>query len=1042
MKYTILLLTGSLLAGFSSYAQQAEYPDFPKEEPPNLIIGEYTDEAGDSYKSMEFVTVPGVVYTLEKSTDLKTWSKVDSYYGYGQRIITPMVKMPASVTTPPVPPAGPPQPPAKMVGMNLRFASSGGIIITWISLDDGKIMQHHFSDLTLNPSWTTYMVYCKRYGDHFFCLGFPQIAFTAPVNGTYGPQDTAMLACFEQNFATMSAEMAASLAQAKFYTPPPAPTQNQAGFFRVVADWSVDTDGDTMADWYEWQGMIRAAFEFAQNSNGSSNSNSYAEAPAFNPNDCDANNNGIWDPLEADLDRDGVPDHEDADRVAKFITWKAMGPLRFAVFPIFETPAEAAKSKPIQVNNRGEVLIQEVPDYSASPPSTVGGKLWKNGIVTDLSKDDTNVTGAVPSALYDNGLIFGAGLLKVNGNVVSSGGQILTQWDEDGNPQPLSSGDTYLLPTISLAYGLMSPSSIVSKQNQFLAHSGSLQGASNNHMEVDTEAGTQVWETDDEWNFSQKAQGVMANWLSVDGQYASYDDVGSPPEPSIMLHGHALDSKMDHSVFLPNGLLLSMASLNPRFTLARHEEHGQVRLADGQWTHFPQEHLTDFSTNARFGIAHSAVWYNGYARNRSEIFPSMDESLLSDLVLTDTTADGWTLMVKEDSQQKCQSAYVATPFFMQDDVRYTGLDDQSARGIPNEIPSNGEKPEYWVMVPAGGETKFYLKSAACETSPLTLESPRLTFTPNPITTNVQMVTVAATAGDTEDLPVTVKLGEVSAITMPLKAKVMKPRVVKIAIVPVGYKKPSGTASEPDISCGTLPTKAGFETALDAIYEPQMNVTFDVTVLPEVMRETDIATKDDFLEGPERSNADWTGDVSDAWRSDKQLDIGFDFNPYPLADDPIDSKETQLIKANHAIPQGTVLTIYLLAGYEDAQFYTYDKDKRTMSKNFGSVGAFAVPQENLCYVFMHAVQKENDPDKLIQVIAHEMGHHMFGAGHPGNATEKGPAGLNGSEQYKRLMYQNAMTKPARKIMHQIVKGEWDAAEKWLIDYVENPGGSND
>ena len=82
-----------------------------------------------------------------------------------------------------------------------------------------------------------------------------------------------------------------------------------------------------------------------------------------------------------------------------------------------------------------------------------------------------------------------------------------------------------------------------------------------------------------------------------------------------------------------------------------------------------------------------------------------------------------------------------------------------------------------------------------------------------------------------------------------------------------------------------------------------------------------------------------------------------------------------------------------------------------------------------------------PGKFMQVMAHEIGHHFFGVGHPGNSSSPGVAGLAGSQQYKRLMYQNISSKPDPQIMHQCVKGEWDKAETWLENNIDNSDPNN-
>jgi hypothetical protein len=465
----------------------------------------YTNENDEKFNAFAFTTVPGVVYTIERSNDLKNWTKLESYYGYGQRIIKPMVKLaeaPSSPTSGNPPPSLPPAPPIKIVGMNMRFATGGGIILVWTSLDDSTQKIHHFANLTLNPEWNIYMAYCRRVENYFFCIGFPYISSAPQANVNHGAADAAMLACFEANFPAMITEIEDSVEKAKLYVPvPPITDLNNSGFFRVHADWSVDTDSDFSYDWMEWEQMQRIAFEFAQNGG----TGAPPDAGTANPFSSDANSNGIWDTLETDGDKDGILDFEDADRRLKSIDWKSQNPLRFAVFPIFADSSAAGDSLPIQVNNRGEVLIVQ-PENSTSQ---MVGQIWNKGNFTDLLSNHTGIINAQPRAIFDSGVVFGIATLTVNNFVIHLGegsvnipppspslqrvvapvidASIMARWDTSGKPLPLKDEETYLLAPYPIVNDVPSPASLVCKQNKLLVYSAELVGQTNKWLELNTD---------------------------------------------------------------------------------------------------------------------------------------------------------------------------------------------------------------------------------------------------------------------------------------------------------------------------------------------------------------------------------------------------------------------------------------------------------------------------------------------------------------------------------------------------------------------------
>ena len=659
------------------FADTLPFPLIEAGNAPKIELENYTNENGENYKALSYVTVPGVVYTIERSSDLKNWTKLESYYGYGQRIIKPMVKLaeaPSSPTSGNPPPPLPPAPPVKIVGMNLRFATGGGIILAWTSLDDATQKTHHFANLTINPEWNNYMAYCRRIDNYFFCFGFPFISSAPQANVTHGSADTAMLESFETNFPAIKAEMEDSIQKAKLYVPiSPLTDINDSGFFRVHADWSVDTDSDFSYDWLEWEQMQRIAFEYAQNGGTGLPPN----GGTANPNSSDANSNGIWDTIETDGDKDGVLDFEDADSRLKSIDWKSQNPLRFAVFPIFADAVAAGDSLPIQVNNRGEVLIVN-PENTTSQ---VVGQVWHKGNLTDLVSSNDTVHDAQPRAIFDSGVVLGIATLKVNSQEVHLQGStssnyppsseqplvvpaipapIMIGWNTSGLPIALKDADTYLLAPYPIVNDIPSPASLTSKQNQVLAYTADLVGLTNKWFEPIAEDGLQIWKVENNLSITQISKNIDAIWISVDDALATHVEVPLPPAPNsnpfVMLHGKEFPPQIDHTVLLPNGKLLVMQSQNPKKNLTLDTQPATMLLEGNTWQPFASLRLSDFSTNGHFSTSFDSFWYDGLDWGIYQVCPGMNSADLENVKVVDTTVDGWTLLLNLDNQKKCQKA--------------------------------------------------------------------------------------------------------------------------------------------------------------------------------------------------------------------------------------------------------------------------------------------------------------------------------------------------------------------------------------------------
>ncbi len=336
-----------------------------------------------------FRTVPGVLYTIQRSDALSSWQQVDTIYGLGHEIPVPMREF-----TPPPPPPDPQNPPAapdpgQSVSLMLRRSSApeGGTIVSWRSLEHGSAMMA-LIDGEMHPDWDAIPVFAARHGDYDFLVTHPGGAIPPPGPSLpLGSADAAMLAELENSLPAMNQSVADSVAASRLAPPPAPPAPDSRSFWRIKADWSLDTDGDGSPDWIE--------FELA------------ALGPDVNglrgdPYDPDTDNNGQPDGEQLDGDDDGVPDSDDTNPGDPTVTDEFAAPPRYAMFPI--TTAEPPADRPwaIQISDKGTVLYEN--------------GTWATGKWTKLPTGD--YWRVFARAINDNNEIIGSGSSESAGHRV------------------------------------------------------------------------------------------------------------------------------------------------------------------------------------------------------------------------------------------------------------------------------------------------------------------------------------------------------------------------------------------------------------------------------------------------------------------------------------------------------------------------------------------------------------------------------------------------------------------------------------------------
>lgn len=210
------------------------------------------------WQTLTVETVPGVVYRLQKSDSLAEggWTNIATTHGNGEKWHCPVF----SGTAPIAPlPAGAAVLPAQSTGsgrslfLTLEKTTSGGVLISWSSLDDQTARRELLAGVALDSAWGDFdSGYLNAHGDYLFGVS-PRLAspvsFTASAS-SLGPQDSAMVAALAAALPTMTSNIQNSVANA-VNSAPLLENPGSRAFYRFAADWSVDSDGDGRLDWEE-----------------------------------------------------------------------------------------------------------------------------------------------------------------------------------------------------------------------------------------------------------------------------------------------------------------------------------------------------------------------------------------------------------------------------------------------------------------------------------------------------------------------------------------------------------------------------------------------------------------------------------------------------------------------------------------------------------------------------------------------------------------------------------------------------------------------
>jgi len=640
-----------------------------------------TEIHADGSRSQHFVfeTVAGVDYLVETSGDLQSWeaAEEDRWYGLGHEIVVPMVQTlpPPDPPDPPDPPADPP-PPTVHASLVMRpAASGGGLVLSWRSLDDGGPAVHHFPLLTMAAAWDSVPLFAATHGGHDFFITHPTTMVEPPSeNPLHAEADAAMLADFETHFPAMNQSVIDAEAQARLNPPPAPPSEGARKFWRIKADWGLDTDGDGSADWFEHAALAEYAAQVAAGNTPS--------GPQPDPMSADSDGNGVPDSMESDADDDGVMDWEDPVPGEPLIDWKRSRAVRYSFHPLPVDPPAYDPGGLRQIDGVGRVLFQE--------------RVWSGGVFTDLPGAQhgyglsMNEQGMIVGYFYD-GTEAGMACWK-NG------------WS---SPVIMKSGNYTAWPSYALSYGAFAFGSVFDDDGRVVAETWEDTGGPGL-----TFRGRDVWKL----NANGVVSGRSSTGPNMEHTHAPEAFFGPDSSYSGTEYGHAGWSVVipgrafDRAVWMPAPSARRMLTGGGAGSMFFNGISSFVDAPAGLAA------VRDFAAQTGVGIMSADVsgseggtsltgaglWQNGEARPIQAFVTDLPSEWQADMELLDSSNSGAILAGRNENGVRVQGT-VLFPLGVEDNEFAAGVDDFSASCTHRES-SVGWQDRVWVMAPAGGST--------------------------------------------------------------------------------------------------------------------------------------------------------------------------------------------------------------------------------------------------------------------------------------------------------------------------------------------------
>jgi hypothetical protein len=782
---------------------------------PRYGIEDYTHEDQSISRVLVFSTIPGVSYTVETSHDLLNWTTDQTFYGLGQDIAISMIQTAATPNPPPVPsPEAPAPTPVTFVSLVMRPASTGGLILSWKSLDSQQPVEHHCASLVIGPEWQGNPFYMKRFDRFYFCISHPFASVSPKPNQPIGSKDADMLASFESHIAAMSQEIIDAEERSRLNPIVATPVDPMSRkFFRIVADWSLDSDFDLSPDWLEFLGMLGLCGMQGSTVVNAGNGNFYTIVS--NPLGDATTPTGEAAGTKLDTDGDGIPDVEDMQPISNLINMKKMS-VRFALVPVaIPESSDDFQRYALQTNDKGQVLFRNA--------------LWQNGQTQALNIGSFANTHAL--AMNQKGEILGKGAastIPYNGLCFWSSANQAPQWistmDGDGN-------SIYADMTEGMYFSSFGNEDIFTDSRRFCATGTKFVPVSGGNSMVT------VGVPQAEWKISASGQ-VSQNEVAQDTQYV-HDPNYRWKYPDILgdtiIAEKAVTNAVRRLVVTEGGYRFALEGAGSCLVHAIGNESNWV----------PVGYLLSAIDMSRSGIVakKSAItWLNSKNLALPRVAPHIPETWQEQTEWKDLSPKGHILLVKkaQGAAESHEKAALAFPVMLEDNQFATGVDDQSALSGQSSPGLQGYQDQLWVMAPQGtwsNETGTFSNSNAftikipLDTASMSITCDIATLSAVSLTGDSTALEISGTGTNTVDGKITLSMAGQQALSFPIGVKSMKKRTVKVRVYPVRRNAASPATA--------VPTKEAIEEELNAVFGKQINAYFSATIEPQQTYEYDV-----------------------------------------------------------------------------------------------------------------------------------------------------------------------------------------------------------
>lgn len=784
-----------LLASFLPICAAPDNPLIPDTWFQEIIA---TDES--TQQCVIFTTVPGVEYTFYHSNALEEWTEIGKTYGLGQQFSAAMRE--TAPAPPPPDPENPPPPSAPLESASITIQASsgaaGGTVVSWASLDHGNATRHLITG-NMASAWDTVPMFAEKHGTHQFFISHPSGSTVPPTEANLlEAKDAAMIADLESAWSTFNTAVATTLEIARNTPPPPPPSIDSKGFWRIKADWSLDSDNDGILD--------HAEFSFAAANTAGTNG---LAGNAFN---ADTDNNGVPDGEQLDTDGDGRLDAFDIAKNNPLIAFEIIATPRYAMFEISSTAVEGRS--PIRISDRGTILFRD--------------RVWRNGAVTILSLiqggtpgyfgDDAEYTDAV--SINDNDTIIGTWYPEEFGGSLDP--SVLYWHTPDSIPLGVKklTGSGYTAPAsayrLSYAFEKTGYASgpYLTNDGRFTAETdwANLDSQNYDRGGWGIDPITQVWQLPenggDDFSHTDGNEGIV-NMNEEEVEWGYLYGEGNAPDTNILI----APGNPPAPNFLPLNVLPIPRPVGEDLFLATHPDHDAVILSDGQWRGSGiLSHAVDMAEDGTaIGKTHSEktasggtmekrlpILINGTWTQLERAAPGLHETWLTDgsSALIDTTPGGWIL-----SRNTTKSAALLP-------LRLEGVPGASLPGTTPLADSTGvdafsvgadsvdpaAQDRLWIMAPSiSGETMLNIHAPAHPSAPLWISATGIRLNGSALlrlnseSTAVTVSYALPTSGN--EVLAEITTGGVQSLTKPIGFKVMKQRTVRVSVYLVNKQIP-------------------------------------------------------------------------------------------------------------------------------------------------------------------------------------------------------------------------------------------------------------